>query len=108
MTNEPMTNDQLIMSRHNEQSLKEAIELLLKTYKLDVKIAENKLISLWEEVMGKMIAKHTTDLSIKNKQLYITLDSAALRNELLLSKSKIIELMNEAVGKEVINEVVLR
>lgn len=96
------------MTKHNEHSIKEAIEHLLKAYKLGDRLAEKKLIASWEKVMGKMIANHTTDLSIRNKQLVITLDSAALRNELLLAKSKIIKMLNEEVGSEVINDVMLR
>ena len=96
------------MSRHNEHSLKDAIEKLLKTYKLDDRLAERRLISSWESVMGSMIAKHTTDIYIKHQQLFVTLDSAALRNELSLAKSKIVKMLNEAVGRKVINEVVLR
>jgi predicted nucleic acid-binding Zn ribbon protein len=96
------------VSRHNEHSIKDAIESLLKTYKLDDRLAERRLINSWEEVMGKMIANHTKDLFIKNGQLIVTLDSAALRNELAMAKSKIIKMMNEAAGKEVINEVILR
>jgi predicted nucleic acid-binding Zn ribbon protein len=96
------------MSKHNEHSLKDAIALLLKTYKLDDKLTEKRLIGSWESVMGTMIAKHTTDIYIKHQQLFVTLDSAALRNELSLAKSKIVKMMNEAVGKDVINEVILR
>jgi predicted nucleic acid-binding Zn ribbon protein len=96
------------VSRHNEHSIKDAIESLLKTYKLDDRLAERRLINSWEEVMGKMIANHTKDLYVKNGQLIVTLDSAALRNELAMAKSKIIKMMNEAAGKEVINEVILR
>jgi predicted nucleic acid-binding Zn ribbon protein len=96
------------MSKHNEHTLKSAIERLLKVYKLDVKLAENVLIGNWQTVMGKMIANHTTDIYIKNKVLYVQLDSAALRNELMLSKSKIITMMNAVTGKETIADVVLR
>jgi predicted nucleic acid-binding Zn ribbon protein len=96
------------LSRHNEHSIKDAIESLLKAYKLDDKMAERRLISAWEEVMGKMIANHTKDLYIKHKQLFVTLDSAALRNELAMAKTKIIKMMNEAAGQEVINDVILR
>lgn len=96
------------MSRHNEHSLKDAIEMLLKTYKLDDRLAEKKLIGAWEEVMGKMIANHTTDISIRNQQLFVTLDSSALRNELALAKTKIVKMMNEAAGRNVITEIVLR
>ena len=103
MTNAPMT-----MSRHNEHSLKDAINQLMKAYKLDGKMAEKRLISSWESVMGAMIAKHTKDLFIRNKQLFVTLDSAALRNELSLAKTKIVKMLNDEVGQEVITEVVLK
>ena len=96
------------MSKHNEHSLKEVIEQMLKAYKLDDKLSERRLIASWETVMGIMIAKHTKDLYIKHKQLFVTLDSAALRNELSLAKSKIIKMLNEAAGSEVINDVILR
>ncbi|MES2140036.1 MAG: DUF721 domain-containing protein [Bacteroidota bacterium] len=96
------------MSKHNEHSLKDAIQLLLKTYKLDDRLAERRLIGSWESIMGSMIAKHTTDIYIKHQQLFVTLDSAALRNELSLAKSKIVKMLNDEVGKSVINEVILR
>lgn len=94
------------MSKHNEHSLEDAIKNLLKVYKLDEKLLEKRLIGSWESVMGKMIAQHTTDLSIKHKVLYVRLDSAALRNELNLAKSKIVKMLNDGVGKDVINEIV--
>jgi predicted nucleic acid-binding Zn ribbon protein len=96
------------LSKHNEHTLKEAIDQLLKTYKLDDRLTEKRLIASWESVMGEMIAKHTTDIYIKHQQLFVTLDSAALRNELLLAKSKIVKMLNDSVGREIINEVVLR
>lgn len=96
------------MSRHNEHSLKEVIDQLLKAYKLDDKLAERRLIASWESVMGAMIAKHTKDLYIKYQQLFVTLDSAALRNELSLAKTKIVKMLNDEVGSQVIVEVILK
>ena len=96
------------MNRKNEHSLKEVIDQMLKAYRLDDKLAERKLIASWESVMGVMIAKHTKDLYIKHKQLFVTLDSAALRNELLLAKTKIVKMLNDEVGSEVINDVILK
>ena|SRR6218665_2363057 len=96
------------MSRHNEHTIKDAIEQLLKAYKLDDKLAERRLVNSWEEVMGKMIANHTKDLFIKHRQLFVTLDSSALRNELSMARSKIVKMMNEAAGAEVITDVILK
>ncbi|MBN8696875.1 MAG: DUF721 domain-containing protein [Bacteroidetes bacterium] len=96
------------MSKHNEHSIKEVIEQMLKAYRLDDRMAEKRLISAWDNVMGAMIAKHTKEIYINNKQLYVTLDSSALRNELSMARSKIIKMLNEAVGSEVINEIILK
>lgn len=96
------------MSKHNEHSLKEVIDKLLKVYKLDDKLAERRLISSWDNVMGEMISKHTKDLYIKNQQLFVTLDSSALRNELSLAKTKIIKMLNDTTGQKVINEVIFK
>lgn len=96
------------MSKHNEHSLKEVIDKLLKAYKLDDKLAERRLITAWDSVMGDMISKHTKDLYIKNQQLFVSLDSSALRNELSLAKTKIVKMLNDATGQEVINEVIFK
>ena len=96
------------MSKHNEHSIKEAIEKLLKAYKLDDRLAERRLLNSWEEVMGKMIANHTKDIFVKHRQLFVTLDSAALRNELSMAKTKIVKMMNDAAGAEVITDVILK
>ncbi len=105
--NQPLlTNNKL--SKHNEHSIKEAIENLLKVYKLNDKLSEKKLIASWETLMGAMIAKHTQDIVIRNKQLIVTLDSSALRNELALAKTKIIKILNDHAGSQVITDVVLR
>lgn len=96
------------MSKHNEHTLKDAINGLLKAYKLDSKLSEKKLINSWSKVMGSMIDKHTKEIYIKNKQLFVQVDSAALRNELSLAKEKIVSLLNREAGAEVITEVIIR
>ncbi len=94
--------------KNNEQSLKEVIGELLKVYKLDGRMNEVRLISSWEKVVGKMIAKHTKDMYISRRKLYVKLDSSVLRDELSYSKTKILGMLNEEAGTEVIDEVVFR
>lgn len=68
---------------------------------------EIKLINSWPKVVGPFIASHTIDLSIKNQVLFVRVDSDALRNELNYSKSLLLKNLNEIVGKELLNEIVL-
>lgn len=92
----------------NEQSLKEVIDRLLKVYKLESKLGEHEVVDRWGEIVGPTIAKHTREIFIKNKTLHIRLDSSVVRSELHHGRSKLITLINEYTGKEVINEVILK
>ena len=63
--------------------------------------------SLWEELMGKTIAKYTDKIKIVHKTLYIQTAVGPLKQELLYQKSLIIQRVNEAMGEKVISDVVI-
>ncbi len=93
------------MTDPNQHSLGDAIAMLLKTYQLEEKYNNAKIVHLWPSVVGEMIAKYTTDLYVQKKTLFVYLDSAALRHELSFSREKIIQKLNQAIGKEVIANI---
>ncbi|MGZ5283476.1 MAG: DUF721 domain-containing protein [Bacteroidia bacterium] len=92
--------------RQSEISLKDAIEKLLNAYKLKSKVQEVQLVAAWENIMGKMIERHTRDLYIKNKKLFVKLDSAVVRQELMYARTTVLEKVNQELGGKVIEEVV--
>ena len=94
------------MKRSNDQSLKEAINGMLKAFHLDHKMNEVRMIGSWEKVMGKTVSNRTTQLYLRNKKLFVSLNSASLREELHHSREKIVELLNTEAGMIVIDEVV--
>lgn len=94
------------MSYRNEYTLKQAIEQLLNAYRLNGKIKETRLIQSWEQVCGALINRHTENLYISNRKLYVKVDSAALRNELSYAKTKLANALNKAVGENIIEEIV--
>jgi len=51
---------------------------------------------------------YTTRVELKDDILYVSLSSSVLREELSLGKTKIIKILNEALGKELIKKLVLR
>jgi len=94
-----------MVRRSSEISLKEAIEQFLKEYRLEEKLNETRLIGSWEKVAGKLIARHTTELYIKERVLYIRTDTAALRQELTYMKTRLLEKLNKAAGNNVIDDI---
>ena len=93
--------------RGTDMNIKEAIEQMLDVYKLRRKFDETALIAAWPELMGQAIANRTQKLYISNRKLYITVESAVIKNELLLMRSQIIGRMNEYVGQVVIEDIVI-
>ena len=91
-----------------EQPLKLAIEEFIKTFRLEDKLSETKVLHSWDKVVGEMVSKHTRRISIHKKTLFVSLDSAALRNELFYLKEKIILALNKEAGKVVIEELVFQ
>ncbi len=95
------------MRNSNEKSLKEVIGELVSTYKLKAKLGEVRIAESWEKVMGKVIANRTSELFVRNKTLFVKINSAPLKSEMHFSKANIIKMLNDEVGDQVINEIVL-
>ncbi|MCD6112148.1 MAG: DUF721 domain-containing protein [Bacteroidales bacterium] len=93
------------MIKSNENSIKDVIKELLNAYKLNSKLNETKVISSWEKIVGKIISVHTEKIYLKKDILFVKFDSAALRNEMLYSKEKLIKMINKEIKKKVIKDI---
>lgn len=96
------------MKKHNDQKIDEVLKDLVGGYKHKSKLYKNKLSTTWEELMGTTIAKYTSRIAVRKKTLFITIDSAPLKQELSFSREKIKKVMNEKLGENYIEEVVIR
>jgi|SRR5690606_5372185 len=94
-------------TRGNDITLKEAIEKMLDVYKLRRKFDETALIAAWPQLMGNAIANRTRQLYIRDKKLFVRVESSVIKHELLLMRSQIIGRMNEHVGQVVIEELII-
>lgn len=63
---------------------------------------------VWEQIMGKTVARYTDKIKIHGQTLYIDTAVAPLRQELLYQKETIVRRVNEALGEVVIKEVVIK
>jgi predicted nucleic acid-binding Zn ribbon protein len=96
------------MRRSKTISLAEAIKDYLKEMNLEGKLNEISLVNSWEEIVGKAISSRTARIYIKDKVLYVHLNSSAAKNELLMLKEALKEKLNQKAGKPVIEDIVLR
>lgn len=89
----------------NQHMLGELVDKLMKAYRLDGKMKELDVIASWPEMMGIAVSNRTKSITIRNKTLYLTMDSSVMRDELSYGKSIIIARVNEKAGCELITDV---
>lgn len=86
--------------------LKEGLEALVRAYRLGGKLSEVSLVASWERVMGKAVALKTKEVYISKGKLFVRLTSAPLKHELVMAKTRVLDLLNAEAGSQVVSEVV--
>ncbi len=81
---------------------------MLEVYKLKGKLNQSRVKGLWQNLMGPAIAGHTTEIKVFRSKLYVSIDSAPLRQELYIGRKKILKMLNEELGEEFLKDVVIR
>ena len=94
-----------MMRKSDTSTLGEAIESLLKEYKIKGKFEESRLKATWEEMMGKPIARRTEKIFLKEGVLCVKLNSAPLRQELSMAKSKVMEIIHDKFSSNIIKDI---
>jgi predicted nucleic acid-binding Zn ribbon protein len=96
------------MRRSKTISLAEAMKDYIKEMNLEGKLNEVGVINSWEETVGKAIASRTSKIYIRDRVLYVHLNSSVVRNELLMLRQALKEKLNGKAGAEVIKDIVLK
>lgn len=91
-----------------EFSMRDAIQEFLNKSRIKGDIQALQIEDVWAEIMGKTIARYTDKLQIIGDRLIITTTVGPLKHELIYQKEKIKLRVNEALGKNVIKEVIVQ
>ena len=91
-----------------QYKLGDAIRQFLAQSRIKGSIQALQIEEVWEQIMGKTVARYTDKIQIIHKTLYISTSVAPLRQELLFQKEKIKQRVNEALGGNEIAEVVIK
>ncbi len=95
--------------RNNEHiSISDALKEFVETNKLEKGLDKVNVADAWAKLMGNGVNNYTTSVNLERETLYIQLSSSVLREELSYGKQKIINMLNEELGKEIIKKLVLR
>lgn len=98
------------MARRNKDnlSISELLKEFVDTNRLQPGLDKVNVKDAWAQMMGNGVNNYTTAIQLERDTLYVQLSSSVLREELSYGNQKIIKMLNEALGKEVIKKLILR
>jgi galactitol-specific phosphotransferase system IIB component len=91
-----------------EYSIQDAIKEFLKKSRIKGSMQAMQIEDVWEQLMGKTIARYTEKIQIFGNKLIITTHVGPLKQELMYQKEKIKQRVNEALNENLIHEVVVQ
>ena len=95
--------------RNNDHiSISDALKEFVQTNKLETGLNKVNVADAWAKLMGNGVNHYTTAVQLERNTLYVQLSSSVLREELSYGKEKIISMLNEELGKEIIKKLILR
>jgi predicted nucleic acid-binding Zn ribbon protein len=94
------------MRKTNDKTLKEAIEQMLNVYKIKRRFDETGVINFWPELVGKSVANRTKELFVRDKKLFLRIESSVIKHELTLMRTQIIQKINEEAKSVLVEEII--
>lgn len=93
------------MKRQNDQKLKDILKAFVNQDKVKPNIYQKRIESIWNFHMGKSINNYTKAIKLRDQVLFLTIESAPLKNELNMGKSKLIQLINDELGEQYVKDI---
>ena len=95
--------------RHNDQQkIDDLLKSFVKENKLEKGLDKVNVEAAWRDLMGNGVNNYTNSVKLHQDTLYVELSSSVLREELSYGKDKIVTMLNEALGKNLITKLILR
>ena len=94
--------------RQNEfHSIKDLMKDVIKENKLTKGMLQLSVKEAWGKLMGNGVVSYTNNIELLGKTLIVNLKSSVLREELSYGKEKIISMMNDELGGDLISKLIL-
>lgn len=93
------------MFKRQPSPISPLLQTILRNNGLETPLLQRRLIDAWDDVAGEIVARYTTEKVIRNQTLFVRLQHPALRSELSMKKSILVQNLNATVGAQIINDI---
>lgn len=95
------------MFRKKPQEVDNIVTLILRANGLETPLLQRRLLNAWDDVVGETVSRYTVDKQIKNQTLWVKISNPALRTDLQMKRSTLVNQLNQRVGAQIICEIKL-
>ncbi len=89
------------------ESLGRVLKRTLKDFGVEKTVRRYQALEIWPEVVGERIAEVTEPVSLSGRKMLIRVKQDVWRHELLYHLPEIIQKINEKVGIQAVDEILL-
>lgn len=93
------------MFRREVKSIGDLLNMYLRREGLEMPLLQKRAVDAWDTLMGPAITRYTGEKFIKNQTLFVKITNPALRQDLSMMRTRIVQRINGAVGSQVIVDV---
>lgn len=93
------------MFRSHPKNIDELLGNFLRESGLETPLQIRRAIDAWDEVTGNMASNYINEKYIRNQILYIKVTRPALRNDLIMMRTELVNKINQKVGSRVISDI---
>lgn len=93
------------MFRREVKSISDLLNMYLRREGLETPLLQKRAIDAWDNIMGAMITRYTGEKFIKNQTLFVKITNPALRQDLSMMRTRIVQRINQAVESQIITDV---
>lgn len=93
------------MFKRNVQPIQSLLNQFLRHEGLETPLQQKRLIDAWETVTGRLVAHYTSEKFIKNQTLFVRILNPALKQDLSMMRSQLVQKLNATVGASVITDI---
>lgn len=93
------------MFRKKVTPLSEVLMHYLRMNGLETPLLQKRLIDAWDDVVGPNIVRYTEQKYIKNQTLFVKITTPALKADLNMMRTQLVERLNAAVGSFIIADI---
>ncbi len=93
------------MFRRHPLEVEALVRQYLRANGLETPLLQRRLIQLWDEVAGPVVAQYTEEKKIRNQTLWVKIQNPAVRADLQMRRTALVVQLNNLVGAQIITDI---